>query len=360
MLSAPLPFLLHRRLTVQKQHLVRAHQELFRRSADEQFDSLSALSGYCRQKREASQDRWRPPVELEVQAGGNEGLLLSAGNDGAFLMNDWSFGQLCRLAGVGKETVNRLTAETARRVFAETLPGGNKPLQLFTQGETLRSVHGASYTRLFDSDLVALLQEFAVDFQPPQKAAAGGTGLYAGEQDMFCFLIDPAGWTEIEGEAFAPGFFLWNSEVGKRSLGIQTFWFQAVCQNHIVWDAVEVVDFSRKHTASVHESLVEVRRIIEALVIKRDERRDGFAKVIAKAMHTKLGDDADEVAEALAKQGVGRAAIKQALAIAQQQGRFTIFALVDALTRVAGQIEFAGDRTDADERAAQLLELVEA
>jgi hypothetical protein len=57
---------------------------------------------------------------------------------------------------------------------------------------------------------------------------------------MFCFLIDPTGWTEIEGEAFAPGFFLWNSEVGRRSLGIQTFWFQAVCRNHIVWDAIQV------------------------------------------------------------------------------------------------------------------------
>jgi hypothetical protein len=131
---------------VQKQNLVRAHQELFRRSADEQFDSLSALSVYCRQKREASQDRWRPPAELEVQPGGNEGLLLKAGSDGAFLMNDWSFGQLCRLAGVGKETVNRLSASTAHRVFAETLPSGNKPIQLFTQGDCLRSIHGASYT----------------------------------------------------------------------------------------------------------------------------------------------------------------------------------------------------------------------
>ena len=66
-------------------------------------------------------------------------------------------------------------------------------------------------------------------------------------------MIDPTGWAEIDGQAFAPGFFVWNSEVGKRSLGIQTFWFQKVCQNHIVWDATEVVDFSRKHTANVRE-----------------------------------------------------------------------------------------------------------
>jgi hypothetical protein len=103
---------------------------------------------------------------------------------------------------------------------------------LLVQDSNVRSIHGTAYTRLWDADLVMTIREFAVDFQPPQKGVGGGTGLYAGEQDMFCFLIDPAGWCEIAGEPFAPGFFVWNSEVGRRSLGIETFWFQAVCANH--------------------------------------------------------------------------------------------------------------------------------
>ena len=60
-----------------------------------------------------------------------------------------------------------------------------------------------------------MLREFAVDFVPPQKAGAvnpGGTGLYCGERDLFAFLIDPTGWAEIDGEAFAPGFFVWNEQ----------------------------------------------------------------------------------------------------------------------------------------------------
>ena len=69
---------------------------------------------------------------------------------------------------------------------------------------------------------------------------------------------------------------------------MQTFRFQAVCQNHIVWDAIEVVEFSRKHTANVHESLAEIRRRVEALVEKPDVRRDGFVEVIRKAMAAKL------------------------------------------------------------------------
>lgn len=344
------------------QNLTRASQELFRRTDDDAFTSLSDLLRHCRREKELSVDRWHAPTALmpNAEAGG---LQLALGTDGAFEMNEWSFGQLCHLAGVSKDTVNRLSADTARQVFAETMPRGNKPLQVFTDQRRVRSIHGVSYTRLYNADLVAMLSEFAVDFQPPQKAAdgiageQGGTGLYCGEQDLFAFLIDPTGWTEIDGEAFAPGFFVWNSEVGKRSIGIETFWFQAVCQNHIVWDAVEVVEFTRKHTANVHECLGEIRRILEALVAKRDERKDGFVRVIKKAMQTRLGNDAEEALEALGKHGVSKALAKRALEMARESGRFTIFSLVDALTRIAGEEKNAGDRVTADVKAARLLAL---
>lgn len=339
------------------QNLTAASAELFRRSPDECFESLSDLHQHCARRRAGSLDRWHPPNELRA-CPHEGGLGFAIGDQAPLTMNDWSFSQLCRLAGVSKDTVNRLSPDTASRVLGETLPqGGNKPLQLYTEGQMLRSIHGTSYTRVHDVDLVSILQEFAVDFQPPQKGMNGATGLYCGEQDMFCFLIDPAGWTEIEGEAFAPGFFLWNSEVGRRSLGIQTFWFQAVCQNHIVWDAVEVADWTRKHTANVHESFGEIRRIIASLVARRDERRVGFVKLVSKAMQERLGQDADEAFKALLKNGIPRSVAKQALEIAQRQGRFTIFALVDALTRIAGQITLAGDRMEADARASALLAL---
>jgi histone H3/H4 len=337
-------------------NLSRANQELYRRTPDETFDSLDSLAEHCRRQKEQSQDRWKAPSDLNAIVGGDR-LSVSIGTDGAFLMNDWSFGQLCRLSGVAKETVNRLQPATARQVFSETLPKSNRPLQLFTQGDMLRSIHGTGYTRLHNSDVVELVRDMAVDFQPPQKAYNGGTGLYVGEQDLFCFLIDPLGWTEIDGEAFAPGFFVWNSEVGRRSFGIQTFWLQAVCQNHIVWDAVEVVEFSRKHTASVQSSFDELRRLLGALVQRRDERKDAFAKVVAKAMRETLGDDADEALKALVSHGIGSTLAKQALEIARSRGRFTIFSLVDALTRLSGEIKFVGDRMEADQKASALLAL---
>ena len=337
--------------------LKEAHRQLFRRTPDECFASLTDLHAHCQRQKEASAERWESPARIATTPRDATSLLLNVGTDGAFMMTDWAFTQLCKIANVGKETVNRLSADTASKVFAETLPKGSKPLQIFELDGAVRSIHSASYTRLHSADLLATVREFAVDFEPPQKAMTGSTGLFAGEQDAFCFLIDPTGWAEIEDQAFAPGFYLWNSEVGRRSVGIATFWFQAICQNHIVWDAVEVVDYRRKHTANVHESLTSVRRIIENLVAKRDERRDGFVRVLKNAMQTMLGDDADDVLKELTKRGIPRDLGKRSLEIAEQHGRFTIFAVVDALTRLTQELKYAGDRTEADLKAAKLLEL---
>lgn len=338
-------------------NLTRASQELFKRQPDERFVSVADLSKHCRAQKAASVDRWQPLQNLKVKPI-EDSLQLSAGTDGAFMFSDWSFAQLCSLARVGKDIINRLTPDTASRIFADTLlPSSNKPLQLLTSGQTLRSIHGVSYTRLWNLDLVNVIQEFATDFQPPQQGFNGATGLYAGEQDLFCFLIDPTGWTEIGEQSFAPGFFVWNSEVGKRSLGISTFWFQAVCANHIVWDAVEVTEVNRKHTANVHEALTDVRRAIDQLVTKRDARKDGFVRAIRKAMGESLGTDADEVEKVLAGKGITRQLAKRALDLARQQGRFTVFALVDALTRIAQEQHNAGERLIADESAAKLLAL---
>jgi hypothetical protein len=338
-------------------NLTKAHNELFRRAPDEAFSTLQSLWECCHRQKTQSMDRWIAPREVSARVW-EDMLTMTLGNDGAFLMNDWSFTQLCRSADVAKDSVNRLTPKTASLVLEETLPRGTKPFQVFTEDNRVRSLHGSTYTRLFNCDLVMMLREFATDFQPPQNAMNGGTGLYAGEQDMFCFLIDPGGWVEIGEEVYAPGFFVWNSEVGRRSLGIQTFWFQAVCQNHIVWDAIDVHEFSTKHTSKIQDGLATIRSMIDAIVRKRDERKDQFAALIRKAMEATLGADAEEAFKNVCKNGIPRSAAQEAIQIAQEKGRLTVWSVVDALTRLTQRNQYAGDRTEADAKAASLLSLV--
>lgn len=345
-----------------KQVLTRGNRELFRRPADECFKSFNDLYGHCKQLDEHSAERWVQPADMTtVPMEGSLGIELH--RQSTLRLNSWSFGQLCGFAGVSKDTVNRLTPDTASMVFYETLPRGNKPVQVYEHNSTVRSIHPASYTRLTNIELLSTIREFATDFIPPQRAGRGepteegGTGLYCGEQDLFVFLVDPTGWIEIEEEAFCPGMFVWNSEIGRRSVGIQTFWFQAICANHIVWDATEVVEFSRKHTANVREALSDIREIMHKLVLKRDSRRDAFAEVIRKAMKTQLGTEDEETLKLLSRHDIPKSLAKEALDIARANGRLTIFSVVDALTRISGNLSYIGDRTDLDVRASRLLAL---
>lgn len=345
-----------------QQVLTRANRELFRRPADECFKSMGDLYNHCQQMDQRSVERWILPGEIEAVP--NQGSLgIEVKGQSTYALNSWSFGQLCSVAGVSRDTVNRLTPDTASMVFHETLPRGNKPIQVYEHSGNVRSLHPASYTRLTNTELLSTIREFATDFVPPQRAGRGeptedgGTGLYCGEQDLFVFLIDPTGWIEIDDEAFCPGMFVWNSEVGRRSVGIQTFWFQAICANHIVWDATEVVEFSRKHTANVRDALSDIREIMHRLVLKRDSRRDTFAEVIRKAMKSHLGTEDEETLKLLARHDIPKSLAKDALDIARQNGRLTIFSVVDALTRISGNLSYIGDRTELDTKASRLLAL---
>ena len=340
-----------------KTNLTRASNELFRREPDERFPSLTSLMDHCRQQRDESRELWWQPDKLTTRAVDVLDLKLAGGDGAELKMTEWSFSQLCSLCGVHKGTVNRLRANTAAQIFRETMPSSGKPMQVLATDNQARAIHGASYTRLFNSELLDVVAESATGFEPPPKGFNGATGLYCGDEDIFAFLVDPNGWIEINDEQFAPGMFVWNSEVGKRSLGVQTFWYQRICGNHIVWDAVEVVEFSRKHTANVRDSLNEIRDIICRLVNRRDERRDGFAEVIKSAMGTRFADSAEDAVIELAKHGITRSLAKKSIDYVSERGQLTVFSVVDALTRHTQKSTNAGDRTALDQKAAKLLAL---
>ena len=65
------------------------------------------------------------------------------------------------------KALNKLSPDTASRVLGETLPQGTKPLQALTTGETVRAIHGASYTRLYNADLLTMVRDGL-------RATAGG------------------------------------------------------------------------------------------------------------------------------------------------------------------------------------------
>src|SRR5207244_2584242 len=102
------------------------------------------------------------------------------------------------------------------------------------------------------------------------------------------------------------------------------------------------------HTANVRDGLDEIRFLVADLVKKRDQRKDGFVKVVRKAMRETLGDGADEALAKVLAAGIPSRLAQEAIESAQRQGRLTIFAVVDALTRMSQRVFYAGDRTELD------------
>ena len=149
--------------------LTKAHHELFRREPDECFESFESMHSHCLAQREKSVEHWHLPQRLAPNHDDGS-LQFDLDNGDRFRLNDWSFGQLCKLCGVSRDTINRLRPDTAGQAIRETLPSADKPLQILAAGDSMRSIHGVTYTRLWNSELLDVVNEFASDFTPPQKA----------------------------------------------------------------------------------------------------------------------------------------------------------------------------------------------
>src|SRR5205085_2211526 len=86
------------------------------------------------------------------------------------------------------------------------------------------------------------------------------TTLFASDRDMFVFLADEDRRIEVPGRrngsggSMARGFFVWNSEVGDKTLGLGFFLFDYVCCNRIVWGADQYTESRTPPTAGIGDS----------------------------------------------------------------------------------------------------------
>ena len=201
-----------------------------------------------------------------------------------------------------------------------------------------------------------MLREFESHWQPPH-AQDLSCGLFCGEQDLFCFLIESDGWIECDGSAFAPGVVVSNSEVGRRPLRLQALWYQAVEHNHLLFDPVFSRPFVRRHVGQVREGLDQMRRVLEALQRRRGERREAFARLIRKANGMRLAQRPTEACDIIREARIPARHACAAVEMAQREGRLSIWTIVKSLARLSQGQTFIGDRTALDLRTARLLAL---
>ena len=83
-------------------------------------------------------------------------------------------------------------------------------------------------------------------------------------------------------------------------------------------------------------------------------------KCLAKSLggSGRLAGDTADLVKVLSRHGFTSKLGKEAGEVARQRGAFTVLVVVDALARLAGRLENAGDRSEADTRGSALLALV--
>lgn len=351
-----------------------AHRQLFSRPADERYRTLDAVIAYLEDREARTREHPQRAETLELWALDDDVLTLYT-SEGMVRMTDWCFRQVCRLSGAPPDFINKLPAElaaeclnTTRRLYGPTEEAGRLLVQ--DNGTTLgRGLYSDVYVRVPDLEVARLLRDAAPDFRPGGEAAGrtmggplvppeeGGSGLYAGDRDIFLFLVNEADRIAVRGEQLSRGLMVWNSEVGCRKLGYQVFLYDYVCANHIVWGAQEVVARERRHVGNVRAVLDELLAAIEALRARATVEEE--RALVRAAIAMRFADDEEKAVERLREAGFAKAIAEGAVEIAvKERGGLSVWGVVAGLTAQARDLPYAEDRVELERDAGELLEAV--
>src|SRR5246127_360708 len=302
---------------------MQAHRQWMSRAPDERFTSLIDMQAFKRRVRDNSRSHVLSsrkvnllPVEDDPRA-----LQVLGGAFPAAAPTHWSFGQLCSLASPGNSPASYFReTQMPAPVIADCL---NYNLR-FTRGvedigvllttnedggvNELRSVNGPNYGRIYDADVVDTLVEKFGDGVSGQWCVPGefgnrmtitkeNTTLYASDRDMFVFLADEENRIELPNRragrsgSFARGFFVWNSEVGKTTLGAGFFLFDYVCCNRIIWGADQYTEVRIRHTKGAPDRWLD--ETVPVLAEFAQSSAKPIQQAIEQAREKKLADDLD-------------------------------------------------------------------
>ncbi len=268
--------------------LMQASNQWMSRPEDERFLSLIEMGAQMRDRQDRSRSTVESSKRIELLPDETDakhrGLLLGLDSGSlagvAMSPTHYSFGQLCSLASPAASPAayfreSQLPAEVIADALNFNLRYSRKTedvgllatLETGRLGE-LRAATGPNYGRVWNGDIVDMLKSrfgdgVTGDFRVPGEFGKRvtvdrqNTTLFASDRDMFVFLADEERRIEVAGRNLARGFFVWNSEVGDKTLGAGFFLFDYVCCNRIVWGADQYTEVRIRHTKGAPDRWLE-------------------------------------------------------------------------------------------------------
>ena len=364
--------------------LTKASSQWMTRPADERFTSLDDMLAASRSRREQSVARVVSNRKIEARpVDGDDQALAIVVNGVPSVPSNWAFGQLSTLVGAPAAYLRTLpppmTADCLNYgLFKQRTAQEVGVLTLHEPDVTphLSAATGPNYGRIWNEQVIkALIDRFGDgitgDFTVPGEfgkavdVTKANTTLYASDRDMFVFLADEKNRIEIPNRrngkpgTLARGFFVSNSEVGAASLSIDTFLFDYVCCNRMVWGARDVQTVRIRHTSGAPDRwLEEVAPAIE-IYAKASER--SIVEAITAAQNARIGDK--DAVDTFLRNRFTRGqtdAIKLAHIHEEDRPIETVFDAVTAATAYAREMKHQDSRVDFERLAGGMLNLVKA
>lgn len=364
--------------------LMQASHQWATRPDDQRFLSLLDLQAHTGNIRahstgakESTRDLHFMPVEGDST---HKGLQVNVADRHLSDMTHWSFGQAATLAKAPAGFLRSLPAPIACDVLNYSMRFNRDAEEIGIlryndeSDDTLTAATGPNYGRIWNNQIVSsLVNRFGDgvtgDWKVPGEfgkdvpVTKDNTTLYASDRDMFVFLCDEKNRIEMgdrrDGQpgSLARGFFIWNSEVGDKSMGAAFFMFDYVCQNRIVWGVKDFKEMRLKHTSGA-----PTRWLNEITPVLQQYANSAAAPVqetIKAAQAKSVKDDLDKFLQ-------NRFTAKMASSIQQahirEEGRpiETVWDVVTGVTAQAKTISNQDDRVKLEREAGKILDLVAA
>jgi hypothetical protein len=345
--------------------LTMSKENLFRRPAEEHFESFAALRDAAAAQRKRCREL--EARDLNVLFGESGDVYFG---DHAVRPSHYSYGQLAAVARVPLHVLERLEVPTRASVMNQCYERSRRFRIGLCDGDNLRAVTSDRYERVWDEELLEVIDRWllpsgfipavpTMNTDAAKTNAAGNTkpALFRSDRDSFAFFYSEKAPHDPYG-GLRKGVMVFNSEVGAKCLGYATFLFRDVCSNFLVWGVGEYRERTARHVSTVREVFAafdqELRRISnemtpdELRVIEAAARRPFTPGFDPETAQDRLFEEF-HVARKVAAQVV------EAALIPENPGDLTVWGVANGLTWVAKDLPFADERVEMQRIAGEVL-----